>query len=98
MAGGSRNHNSIALNIAGELRQPFKHKPCDVFALDMKDNAWRIRFYHSAESILVLETLGVELSMAEIYSKVTFEELEQEPDRPCEEVEVHERRPAFHQT
>jgi Uma2 family endonuclease len=36
MAGGSDNHNRIALNTASELRQALKGKPCEPFMADMK--------------------------------------------------------------
>jgi len=36
MAGGSRNHNRITLNIASELRSALEGKPCEPFMVDMK--------------------------------------------------------------
>ena len=36
MVGASREHNIIALNIAGELRQQLKGKPCETYASDMR--------------------------------------------------------------
>ncbi len=36
MAGGSDNHNRIALNIAAELRRQLKGNPCEPFTSDMK--------------------------------------------------------------
>lgn len=36
MAGASEAHNLITLNIAGELRQQFKGKPCRTYSNDMR--------------------------------------------------------------
>lgn len=36
MAGASRNHNRIALNVASELRIALEGKPCEPFMADMK--------------------------------------------------------------
>src|SRR5437868_8492820 len=36
MTGASRKHNLIALNIAGELRQQLKSKPCEAYVNDMR--------------------------------------------------------------
>ncbi len=36
MTGASRKHNLIALNIAAELRQQLKGKPCETYAGDMR--------------------------------------------------------------
>ena len=36
MAGASSNHNRIAGNVFGELRQGLKGKPCEAFVSDMK--------------------------------------------------------------
>lgn len=36
MAGGSVNHSAITLNIAGELRNLLKGKPCRVFQSDLR--------------------------------------------------------------
>ena len=36
MAGASRNHNRIALNVASELRMALEGKPCEPFMADMK--------------------------------------------------------------
>ncbi|HEX8846012.1 MAG TPA: Uma2 family endonuclease [Pyrinomonadaceae bacterium] len=36
MTGASRKHNLITLNIAGELRQQSKGKPCEVYVNDMR--------------------------------------------------------------
>lgn len=36
MAGASRRHNLISLNIAGELRSRLRERPCEVYAHDMR--------------------------------------------------------------
>ncbi len=36
MAGGSREHNLIATNIAGELRGALREQPCEVYSSDMR--------------------------------------------------------------
>lgn len=36
MAGASRRHNLISLNIAGELRDRLRDRPCEVYAHDMR--------------------------------------------------------------
>ena len=36
MAGASRKHNLIALNLAAELRQQLKDKPCEVYLSEMR--------------------------------------------------------------
>ncbi|MFI5460118.1 MAG: Uma2 family endonuclease [Isosphaerales bacterium] len=36
MAGASREHNLIALNLGGEIRSQLKNRPCEVYASDMR--------------------------------------------------------------
>jgi Uma2 family endonuclease len=36
MSGASKEHNWITLNLASEIRQQFKGRPCDVFSADMR--------------------------------------------------------------
>ena len=36
MSGGSINHNQITLNLATNLTQQFRHKPCRVFSSDVR--------------------------------------------------------------
>ncbi len=45
MAGASRNHERIAGNIYGEIRNHLKDKPCEPFASDMKVKAGNNFFY-----------------------------------------------------
>ena len=46
MAGASINHNRIANNIAGELRQLLKKLPCDVLTADFKVNINHRKFFY----------------------------------------------------
>lgn len=48
MAGASENHNLLALNIAGELRNQLKGKPCRTFMADMKLRVNEDFFYPDA--------------------------------------------------
>lgn len=45
MSGGSPEHNSIAVNVASELRAQLKGKPCRVFSSDMKVRTSRAGLY-----------------------------------------------------
>ncbi len=45
MAGTSENHNLLSLNIATELKNHLKGKPCKVFIADLKVKAERCFFY-----------------------------------------------------
>src|SRR5262245_4351746 len=36
MSGASRKHNLITMNLAGELREQLKGRPCEVYAGDMR--------------------------------------------------------------
>src|SRR5438874_13573756 len=36
MAGTSRQHNVITLNVGSEIRAQFRARPCDVYTLDMR--------------------------------------------------------------
>lgn len=36
MAGASRTHNRIVTNVVGELRRQLKHRPCGLYASDMR--------------------------------------------------------------
>ena len=46
MAGASINHNRIASNIVGELRQHLKNLPCDVLTADFKVNINSRKFFY----------------------------------------------------
>jgi len=48
MSGASRNHERIAGNIFGEIRNHLKGKPCEVFSTDLKIKAGLHFFYPDA--------------------------------------------------
>ena len=52
-AGASRKHNLIALNIAGELRQQLKGKPCEVYPGEMRVKAPASRAYVYPDVVVV---------------------------------------------
>ena len=45
MTGASREHNLIALNVAGELRNRFRGRPCGVYQSDMRVKVSPTNFY-----------------------------------------------------
>ncbi|HLQ43214.1 MAG TPA: Uma2 family endonuclease, partial [Planctomycetaceae bacterium] len=45
MAGDSREHNLIALNLGGELRQELKDRPCEAYVGDMRVRITRSGLY-----------------------------------------------------
>lgn len=45
MAGASRNHERISVNVLGEIRNHLKGKPCEPFGSDMKVKAGKNFFY-----------------------------------------------------
>src|SRR5712691_6177164 len=45
MAGASREHNLIALNLGGELRQELKGRPCEAYVGDMRVRITRSGLY-----------------------------------------------------
>ncbi len=53
MTGASRNHNLIAGNIAGELRQQLKGKPCEVYPGEMRVKAPAARSYVYPDVVVV---------------------------------------------
>ena len=54
-AGASRKHNLIALNIAGELRQQLKGKPCEVYPGEMRVKAPASRAYVYPDVVVVCD-------------------------------------------
>jgi Uma2 family endonuclease len=54
-AGASRKHNLIALNIAGELRQQLKGKPCEVYPGEMRVKAAASRAYVYPDVVVVCD-------------------------------------------
>lgn len=55
MAGTSRRHNSIAFNIAFNLRLASRDKPCDIHLSDVKARAQRSRAYYYPDVIVSCE-------------------------------------------
>jgi Uma2 family endonuclease len=53
MAGASREHNLIGVNIAGELRSQLKGKPCEAYANDMRVKATEAKGYHYPDIAVV---------------------------------------------
>lgn len=53
MTGASRKHNLIAINIASELRQELKGKPCEVYPGEMRVKAPAARSYVYPDVVVV---------------------------------------------
>ena len=53
MTGASRMHNLIAVNIAGELRNLLKNRPCEAYVNDMRVKAAEARSYHYPDIAVV---------------------------------------------
>lgn len=53
MTGASRKHNLIAVNIAGELRNQLKNRPCEAYVNDMRVKAAEARSYHYPDIVVV---------------------------------------------
>jgi Uma2 family endonuclease len=53
MAGASREHNLIGVNIAGELRSQLKGKPCEAYSNDMRVKAAEAKGYHYPDIAVV---------------------------------------------
>ena len=53
MAGGTPDHNSIAVNLAGELRQLLRHKPCRVFTSDLRLLVERSGLYTYPDAMVI---------------------------------------------
>jgi Uma2 family endonuclease len=56
MTGASREHNLIAVNIAGELRTQLKNRPCEAYLADMRVKAAEARSYHYPDIAVVCGT------------------------------------------
>jgi Uma2 family endonuclease len=56
MTGASRQHNLIAFNIAGELRDQLKNRPCEAYISDMRVKAATARSYHYPDITVVCGT------------------------------------------
>lgn len=53
MTGASRQHNLIAVNLAGELRNQLKGRPCEAYAADMRVKTAESRNYHYPDFAVV---------------------------------------------
>jgi Uma2 family endonuclease len=53
MSGANREHNLIGVNIAGELRNQLKGKPCKAYANDMRVKAAEAKGYHYPDIAVV---------------------------------------------
>jgi Uma2 family endonuclease len=53
MTGASRKHNLITVNIAGELRNQLKKRPCEAYINDMRVKAAEARSYHYPDIVVV---------------------------------------------
>jgi Uma2 family endonuclease len=55
MAGASRRHNLIALNLAAELRAQLKQGPCEVYVSEMRVKVSRTGLYTYPDVVVVCE-------------------------------------------
>jgi Uma2 family endonuclease len=53
MAGATREHNLIVLNIGAELRNALRKKPCEVYPSDMRSNITTTGLYTYPDAIVV---------------------------------------------
>jgi len=53
MAGASREHNLISLNVAGELRSQLRERPCETYASDMRVRATPTGLYTYPDVVVV---------------------------------------------
>jgi Uma2 family endonuclease len=53
MTGASREHNLVTVNIAAELRNQFKGRPCEVYVTDMRVKAGKANAYHYPDIAVV---------------------------------------------
>jgi len=56
MTGASRAHNLITINIARELSQQLKQRPCEAYVNDMRVKAAKARSYHYPDIAVVCGT------------------------------------------
>ncbi|WKJ90761.1 Uma2 family endonuclease [Methylomonas montana] len=56
MTGASRAHNLITINIARELSQQLKQRPCEAYINDMRVKAAKARSYHYPDIAVVCGT------------------------------------------
>ncbi|MEQ1621723.1 MAG: Uma2 family endonuclease [Methylococcales bacterium] len=60
MTGASRKHNLITVNIARELSQQLKQRPCEAYINDMRVKAAKARSYHYPDIAVVCGTTQFE--------------------------------------
>lgn len=53
MTGASRQHNLIVVNIAGELRQQLRGRPCEIYSNDMRVRIPSTRLYTYPDLVVV---------------------------------------------
>jgi Uma2 family endonuclease len=53
MAGASRRHNLILVNVAAELRQLLKARPCEVYSSDMRNRVTPVGLYTYPDASVV---------------------------------------------
>lgn len=53
MVGASREHNLVSFNIAGELRNQLKNRPCEAYVNDMKVKAKDAKNYYYPDIVVV---------------------------------------------
>ena len=56
MTGSNREHNLITFNIAGELRDQLKKRPCEAYINDMRVKSAEARSYHYPDIVVVCGT------------------------------------------
>jgi len=56
MTGASRKHNLITVNIAGELRNQLKKRPCEAYGSDMRVKVTEARSYHYPDIVVACGT------------------------------------------
>lgn len=72
MTGASRAHNLITINIARELSQQLKSRPCEAYVNDMRVKAAKARSYHYPEIAVVCGTPEFEDAQLDILLNPTL--------------------------
>ena len=74
MVHASYAHQLVVANPIGELSQQLRSRSCDVVPLDRRVRAGSglLSAASRAEDSLVVESLGVRLTLADLYEKVEF--------------------------
>jgi Uma2 family endonuclease len=55
MTGASREHNLVVVNIAGEIRQQLRGRPCEMYANDMRVRVPSTRLYTYPDLVVVCD-------------------------------------------